>query len=455
LKKGLEIEILIDHMKYPNIGVGYIDGNKEEKKIVIKNTIRGQYVKAKITKNRSNKTEARLLEVIEKSSIEKDSFCEHYGNCGGCALQTLSDKNQAQLKLEMIQELFKSNGLLVVPEKIIDSPKVFEYRNKMEYSFGDEFIGGPLTLGMHKKNRHNDVVNIPNCHLIDEDFRNIMTAVLNYFTVEKAPKYNKRSGEGFLRHLVVRKGLKTGEIMVALSATTQWSLNKRSFVEMLNKLNLKGVLTSILYVHNDGLGDMVSGEIECLQGSETIRENLFDLTFDIPLYAFFQTNTLGAEHLYRSALEMIPNIGGKICFDLFSGTGTIGQIMAKKAKRVIGIEIVADAVEMAIKNAQINEIDNCEFLCGDVYTVLNTITDKPDVIVVDPPRMGIGEKAVKKIATYGVDEIVYISCNPKTLVDDLKTFETCGYTCEKVLLVDMFPWTGHVETVVKLQRRNP
>jgi 23S rRNA (uracil-5-)-methyltransferase RumA len=328
----------------------------------------------------------------------------------------------------------------------------------MEFSFGDEFKDGPLTLGMHKKGHHHDVVNVPFCHLVDEDFRLILTSVLDFAAKYELIKYNKRSNIGFLRHLVVRKSKGTGEIMVALSATTQAAdlagnpFNQKGFVEMLKALKVTGEISSILYVKNDGLGDVVTGEIEVLSGRDFIVEKLFELSFKITLYSFFQTNTLGAERLYDTAMQLIPDLEGKICFDLFSGTGTIGQIMAQKAKRVIGIEWVEDAVMAARENTGLNGLDNCEFICGDVFAKLSTIEDHPDVIVVDPPRSGMGEKTTRAIASYGIPEIVYVSCNPSTLMDDLTTFDKCGYVADEITLVDMFPWTGGVESVVLIKK---
>ena len=456
MKKGQELTLKIERMKYPNVGIGISDGQD----VRVKNGIKGQTLLCRVSKKRGGKIEARALEVVERANFEQASFCEHFNICGGCMLQTLDYQNQLMLKREMVENLLHEAGYDVQINQVIESPKPFEYRNKMEFSFGDAYKDGPLTLGMHKKGHHHDVVDVPFCHLVDQDFRVIQVAVLNYAKTEGLLKYNKRLNEGFLRHLVVRKGHATGEIMVALSATTQVAdkdgnhFDGASFVEMLKNLDLKGTLTSVLYVKNDGLGDVVSGELECLFGRDYIMEKLFDKFFKITLYAFFQTNTLGAERLYSTAMDLIPNLEGKVCFDLFSGTGTIGQIMAQKAKKVIGIELVSDAVEAAIQNAEFNGLGNCTFICGDVFDKLATVDEQPDVIVVDPPRSGMGEKTTKAVASYGVPEIVYISCNPSTLLEDLVVFNKQGYVCEAISLVDMFPWTAGVESIVKLQKKS-
>lgn len=456
MKKGEEIIIRIDKMKYPNVGIGQLDGQS----IRIKGALTNQLIKGRISKKRSGKIEARLLEVVERSPLEQSSFCEHFNICGGCMLQTFDYKGQLELKKDMVKALFEEAGYSIPIDLVVESPEHFEYRNKMEFSYGDAYKDGPLTLGMHKKGHHHDVVDVPMCHLVDEDFRVILREVLSYAKTQELLKFNKRSNQGFLRHLVVRKSKSTGEIMIALSATTQAcnpkgdAFDGAHFVDFLRGLNYSGTLASILYVKNDGLGDVVAGDIECLYGRDFIVEHLMGLTFNIHLYAFFQTNTLGAERLYQTAINLIPDMNEKVCFDLFSGTGTIGQIMAKHAKTVYGIEWVSEAVEAARENASINKLDNCTFICGDVFEKLSEIEEKPDVIVVDPPRSGMGEKTTKAVAAYEIPQIVYVSCNPATLLDDLLVFAKCGYYAEGLSIVDMFPWTGGVECVTKIVKKS-
>jgi 23S rRNA (uracil1939-C5)-methyltransferase len=452
VKKGEEIIIRIDKMKYPNVGIGQIDGQL----IRIKGALTDQLVKGRISKKRSGKIEARLLEVVERSPFEQSSFCEHFNICGGCMLQTFDYKGQLELKKNMVSALFEEAGYSIPIDLIVESPEHFEYRNKMEFSFGDAYKDGPLTLGMHKKGHHHDVVDVPLCHLVDEDYRLILREVLNYAKKYELLKYNKRNNQGFLRHLVVRKSKSTGEIMIALSATTQACNPKGDyfdsdhFVEFLKGLNFTGTLASVLYVKNDGLGDVVSGETVCLYGKPYIVEHIMGLSFKINLHAFFQTNSLGAERLYQTAIDLIPELNDKTCFDLFSGTGTIGQIMATHSKAVYGIEWVSEAVEAARENAVNNKLDNCTFICGDVFEKLTEITEKPDVIVVDPPRSGMGEKTTKAVAAYDIPQIVYVSCNPATLLDDLLVFARSGYFAESLNIVDMFPWTGGVECVTRI-----
>lgn len=451
MKRGQLIELKIDDVRFPNKGVGTFNG----KAVHVKNTIPGQVVEARVKKRRKEHVEARLIRVIERSPIEVESFCEHFGSCGGCALQTLSYEDQIKNKATMVDKLLKDTGIRDYKfNGIIASPNVYEYRNKMEFSFGDEEKDGPLRLGMHKKGRMHDVVNIPNCHICGKDFTKIADAILEFVVEHNMPRYNKRSHEGFLRHLTVRKGLKTNEIVIGLSASTQYQMDEEAYVKMLLDLDLDGEIVGILHIQNDGMGDVVQGPIKTLYGREYYYEELFDLRFKVSFFSFFQTNTFGAEVLYQTAMEHMDNIESKVVFDLFSGTGTIGQIMSKKAKKVIGIELIEDAVKAANENAKLNNITNAEFIAGDVFDKLDDVKDKPDVIVLDPPRMGILEKTLKKIIDYKVKGITYISCNPKTLAVNLIQLQKAGYQVEEVTCVDMFCHTPHLETVVKLRMCN-
>ncbi|MBI9012362.1 MAG: 23S rRNA (uracil(1939)-C(5))-methyltransferase RlmD [Clostridiales bacterium] len=447
MKRGQLIEFTIEDVRFPSKGIGTFEGRQ----IHVKNTLPGQVVEARVKKRRKEYVEAKLVRVVERSETEVESFCEHFGKCGGCAIQTLKYEDQTKNKARMVQKLLENTGIEDFNFKgIISSPDIYEYRNKMEFSFGDEEKDGPLRLGMHKKGRMHDVVNVPNCHICGKDFTRIATAILEFVVEHNIPKYNKRSHEGFLRHLTIRKGLKTDEILIGLSASTQYDLDYDAFVKVLLDLELDGKIVGILHILNDGQGDVVKGPIKTLYGREYYYEELLDLRFKVSFFSFFQTNTFGAELLYKATMEHMDNIESKVVFDLFSGTGTIGQIMSKKAKHVIGIELIEDAVVAANENAELNNITNAEFLAGDVFNMLDEVKVKPDVIVLDPPRMGILEKTLHKILRYKVKGITYVSCNPKTLAENLVQMQKSGYKVDDVLCVDMFPHTPHVETIVKL-----
>ena len=277
---------------------------------------------------------------------------------------------------------------------------------------------------------------------------------MEYFRELNTPFYNKRKHEGILRHLVIRKALSTGEILVNLVTTSQGTIDTDSFVkELLGIEDLEGKITGILHTINDGLGDVVKAdELSLLYGKDYITEEILGLKFEISPFSFFQTNTFGAERLYSIAREFAGDIDDKVVFDLYSGTGTIAQIMASVAKKVVAIEIVEEAVEKAKENAKSNGLDNIEFIAGDVLKEVENLKEKPDIVIIDPPRDGIHPKAINKIIDFDPDTFVYVSCNPVTLVRDLKVFIERGYRVEKVKLMDMFPRTPHVECVVLITR---
>ncbi len=333
------------------------------------------------------------------------------------------------------------------------SPKGLAYRNKMEFSFGDEVKGGELTLGLHKQGRFYDIVPVPHCSLVHSDIQQILTCVLDYCREQNQTYYHKMSHEGYLRHLLVRRAQKTGEILVNLVTTSQSNMLMEPLKERLLALPLEGTFAGILHSINDGLADVVrSDKTNVLYGKEYFYEELLGLKFKISTFSFFQTNSLGAEVLYSTVREFIGEGNKNVVFDLYSGTGTIAQLMADVAKKVIGVEIVEEAVEAARENAKENGLENCEFIAGDVLKVLDTIEEKPDYIILDPPRDGIHPKALQKIIAYGVEYMVYISCKPTSLARDLVALTEGGYRVEKVVCVDMFPQTANVETICLLKK---
>ncbi len=466
MKKGQVYEGVVERIDFPNKGIVKVG----EDVCVVKNALPGQKVTFSISKLRKGKAEGRLLQVTEQSPLECGSPCSHFGLCGGCTYLSFSYEEQLKIKEGQVKRLLDSVLLdgqgAYHWEGIKASPAYFAYRNKMEFSFGDETKDGPLTLGMHKRGSFYDVLTVNDCRIVDEDYRKILTAVRDYFAERNVCFYHRLSHEGFLRHLLVRKAVKTGEILVALVTTTQrpWKAEAASglqelidgFCTLLQGLSLDGTLTGVLHMENDSIADVVqSDKTRILYGKDYFYEELLGLKFRITPFSFFQTNSLGAEVLYETARSYIGKLsGGKesVVFDLYSGTGTIAQLMAPVAGKVIGVEIVEEAVEAAKENAALNGLTNCEFLAGDVLKVLDDITEKPDFIILDPPRDGIHPKALPKIINYGVERIVYISCKPTSLVRDLAVFLENGYRVEKATAVDQFPWTANVETVVLLSK---
>ncbi len=574
MKKGQVYEATVERVDFPGKGIA----RTEEGPVTVKNCLPGQKIKLSVSKVRNGRAEGRLLEVMEKSPLETGQPCSHFGLCGGCTYLSLPYEEQLRVKEGQVKRLLdacldrqKADWRW---EGIKGSPAAYGYRNKMEFSFGDEVKDGPLALGMHKRGSFYDVVTVEDCRIVDEDYRLILKTVLEYFSephdfiqtdafswrsdgkggqgLEEDGRrpgglryYHRLRHEGYLRHLLVRKAAGTGEILVALVTTSQdpWGnvaggaeISHRpgilpgegasdvavspfgtegraavsdepgnlhgeglsgdalpggaegfresvgnggdasfgspesrlieGFRERLLDLErngrLKGRFAGILHIVNDSLADVVqSDRTDVLYGQDFFYEELLGLRFKVSLFSFFQTNTHGAEVLYETAREYIGELGSsradrapdKVVYDLYSGTGTIAQLLASVAGKVIGVEIVEEAVLAARKNAEMNGLENCEFIAGDVLKVLDTIEEKPDFIVLDPPRDGIHPKALQRILSYGVERILYISCKPTSLMRDLEVFLERGYVVERAVCVDQFPWTANIEVVCVLSRR--
>ncbi len=472
MKKGQVYEGIVERVDFPNKGVVRVG----EDTVIVKNSLPGQKVKLGINKVRKGKAEGRLLEVIEKSPLECGRTCSHFGVCGGCTYLSLPYEEQLRIKetqvKRLLDQVLQKQETPYQWEGIKGSPKEYGYRNKMEFSFGDEYKDGPLALGMHKRGSFYDVVTVDDCEIVDADYRLILQTVLDYFGQKQVSFFHRLQHVGFLRHLLVRKASRTGEILVALVTTSQspWKDAEeeetdtaaliQGFLNCLLKLEkegrLQGAFAGILHITNDSIADVVkSDRTDVLYGKEYFYEELLGLKFKISTFSFFQTNSYSAEVLYQTAREYVGDLGGtdKTVFDLYSGTGTIAQLMAPVAGKVIGVEIVEEAVEAAKRNAADNGLSNCDFIAGDVLKVLDEVEDKPDMIILDPPRDGIHPKALPKIISYGVERIVYISCKPTSLVRDLEVFLESGYVVEKAVAVDQFPWTANVETVALLSRK--
>ena len=476
MKKGDVCEGIIERYDFPNKGSFQVD----ERKVTIKSALPGQKVKYMVTKKKSGMAEGKVLEVLERSPLEDvEPTCPYFGACGGCAYQTMSYDNQLKLKADMVKALLDrvllaedSNSKDYEWEGILGSPSQTAYRNKMEFTFGDAYKDGPLALGLHQKGSFYDILTVDGCEIIGADWSRILTATLAFFSGRNVPFFHRMRHEGILRNLVVRQSRANGQFLINLVTSTQWDAYGfdvkqllQAFVEMLLELEksdaFAGSIAGILYTENDALGDVVqSDRMELLYGQDYIEEEILGLKFKISPFSFFQTNTGGCEVLYEKARDYIMRGSVKLdsdktVFDLYSGTGTIAQMMAAVSKKVIGIEIVEEAVEAAKENAKANGLSNCEFIAGDVLKAIDLVDEKPDLIIVDPPRDGIHPKALEKILAFGVGEIVYISCKPTSLARDLKTIIRRGYHVDKVCCVDQFPRTSHVETVVLLSQQKP
>ena len=456
MKKGQVWEGIVKEVDFPNKGKVFLP--EEDRTVIVKNTVPGQKIRFSVNKIRKGKAEGRLLEVLKPSEKEIPSVCPHFGQCGGCTYQNLPYEEQLAMKESQIKKMMDEavNGKYVW-EGVKPSPVKQPYRNKMEFSFGDEYKDGPIALGMHKRGSFHDIVNVTDCQIVDEDYRKILDCTLEAARKSGLLYYHRMRHTGYFRHLLVRKAVKTEEILVDLVTTTETDAQAflDTWVKKLLELELDGKMAGILHTKNDSVADVVKDEgTEVLYGQDYFYEELLGLKFKITPFSFFQTNSLGAEVLYETAREYIGDINEKVIFDLYSGTGTIAQILAPVAKKVVGVEIVEEAVEAAKENAALNGLDNCTFWAGDVLKVIDELGEVPDLIMLDPPRDGVNPKALMKILNFGVDRLVYIACKPTSLARDLEMIQGRGYKVEKISCVDLFPNTYHVETVAVMSREH-
>ena len=426
---------------------------------------------------------------VEEASIPQEKhWCQNQDRCGGCFYQEIPYEEEVAKKEQEIRDLFdpviQGNYLF---EGIISSPKKEAYRNKMEFSFGDQEKDGPLCLGLHQKRSFFNILNTEDCRLPHPDMGEILLATRLYFQEQGLGYYHKKRHEGYLRHLLIRRAEKTGEILLSLVHSTQLPAEEEEkilsgwrdkLLSLEKEGKLEGSYAGILHTKNDSLADAVINEgTEALYGKDYFYEELLGLDFKITPFSFFQTNTLGAEKLYAKVQEysrLSENAEEKpVIYDLYSGTGTITQLMSKVAKQAIGVEIVEEAVEAAKENARENQVENCIFYAGDVLKVLEASKDKamepsntskdmekcetisipyPDFIIVDPPRDGMHKKALEKIISYGVKRLVYVACKPKSLARDLEALQNAGYRVQKLCAVDLFPRTNNCEVVALLEK---
>ena len=382
-------------------------------------------------------------------------ICKLKDVCGGCSYQGVAYEEQLSRKADFVRRCL--HGARLDPKIYIDikpCPVIQHYRNKMEYTFGSSEPGGPLVLGLHGRGCFMTVFNVDDCLLVPKDFDLLQSAVLTHCRERDYSSYNKKSHEGLLRNLVLRRGVRTDELLVNIITTSYEPFDGPAFRDLVLSLKTKSRVVGVLHTVNDGLADTIACDrMEVLYGDPYYNEIVLGLRFRVGAFSFFQTNVDAAERLYADALSLIPDLDGKTVYDLYCGTGTLTQAMALRARKAIGVEIVEDAVLSARANAQINMLSNCDFLCGDVQFVLDSIKEKPDVIVVDPPRSGISVKALRTILSYGVSQIVYVSCNPKTLAENLRGAVLYGYKPRSVTAYDNFPFTSHVETVCLLTHK--
>ena len=374
-------------------------------------------------------------------------ICKHFGICGGCLYLDLPYEEELEIKKNELAATLGEYGHLL--EEIIPSPKKLHYRNKMEFAFGDDKLFGALSLGIRKRRSMYEVATVEDCVLIPDEFKLVARVVTDYFRATAEKFFHRKKHTGSLRHLTVRRGEFTGEVLVMLSTASSLSAPLEPLVSELK--NVCPGLVGFLHTINDGVSDVVKTEdVKVLHGRDWYKESLLGFDFEVSINAFFQTNSSGAEVLYGTVCDFAKDSDfNKLAMDLYCGTGTIARIVSPFFEKVVGIEQTPEAIESAKRLA----IKNCEFHAGDVVKIMQSeVFENPDIVILDPPRDGISPKLVPKLACLRPKKIIYVSCKPKSLVRDIPFLKEHGYVPTKIKAIDMFPRTPHLETVVLLER---
>jgi 23S rRNA (uracil1939-C5)-methyltransferase len=443
-----ELELRIDSLAYGGNGVARLNGFV----VFVRRGLPGDVVRARVTKVKRNHAEALAVDVVEAGAPRVEAPCEHYPACGGCRFQDLAYEAQLEAKAAQVEEALRRIGHLDDPplEPIVPAESVFHYRNKLEYSFTST-PDGPA-LGFHRAGRWDEVLDIRKCWLTTDLGNAIREAMRDWSRAARLEAYDQAEHTGFLRHLVVREGRNTGQVLVQL-VTAPGRLDADSFVAALERFP---EVRSIHWSVNDRPAEVTNLPTQLLHGDDAIEEELCGLRFRVRPNAFLQTNTAMAERLYGLAREYAQLTGEETVYDLYCGIGTIGLILAADALTVWGVEVSEESVACALENAELNGIANAAFFAGEVGTVLDDLRERagdPDVVVVDPPRAGLSGKALRRLARLEPERIVYVSCNPTTLAGNVKELAgEWGYRLERARPVDMFPHTPHIETVALLTK---
>ncbi len=457
--KGQIIEFDVSGLAFGGSGIGKYEGRT----VFVEKTMPGDRVKAALTKLKPNYFEAELVEVVKSSEDRVEAKCKYFGVCGGCQFQFMPYEKQLEHKRQQVVDCFERIGKFVSPpvKEAIGSSEFYYYRNKMEFSFGYD---GEMnfTLGMHAPGRKFDIMDLRECHLESLFSHEIVNATRDFMIALGWAPFKYSNGDGFLKALVIREGKRTGEVMVVLRTSTDKPENVEEklaeFVEVLLKVDGGEKKITSIYWSQDisERGKPRRIEEKVLYGKSILSEHLVigdeKLEFEIRPQSFFQVNTFQAEILYAEVLKLAREGNHETVFDLFCGTGTIGLFLARHVEKVLGIELNEESVKAARENARKNNVFNIDFFVGDVGKALHSVKEKPSLIVVDPPRMGLTESMIEKISDFNSPRIIYVSCNPATLARDCALLREYGYELKSVQPVDMFPHTAHIENVCLLSR---
>lgn len=464
-KKSLLENIKIEAYAAEGKSIAHLEDGKV---LFVPGVIPGDVVNVRVRKNKKSFAEGIAINLIEPSDLRVEPFCEHFGVCGGCKWQMLPYQKQLEYKQQQVADQLKRIGHLELPEimPISGSPKERYYRNKLEFTFsahryrtreeldaaGDKDLPQEKALGFHAPGMFDKVVEINQCYLQEEPTNTLLNVLREYTEKHDLPYYDHRAHTGWLRNIIIRVA-RTGEVLINIILQSDREKEREALLNHISE-NVPGI-TSLNYTINPKLNDSIYDlEVKNWKGKDHIVETLEDFSFIISPKSFFQTNTYQAETLYGITRDFAGLTGSETLYDLYCGTGSIGIFCSEKAKSIIGIEVVEEAIEDAKKNAELNNLNNCTFYAGDVADIC---TDdffeehgKPDVIITDPPRAGMHPKLVEQLLKMKAPRVVYVSCNPATQARDLQLL-TEVYNIRKIQPVDMFPHTHHIENVVLLE----
>jgi 23S rRNA (uracil1939-C5)-methyltransferase len=446
--KDQELELQIESLAFGGNGVARLNGFV----VFVRRGLPGDKVRARVTKVQRRHAEALATDVLEPSPLRVDAPCKHYPECGGCRFQDLAYEAQVESKAAQVGDALRRIGGIAEPplEPIVPAEEIVHYRNKLEYSF-TQTDDGPA-LGFHRAGRWDEILDIEYCWLTTDLGNAIRNAVRDWARADRLIAYDQAEHTGYLRHLVVREGRNTSQVLVQLVTGAGEKFDTGGFVDTLRAFS---EVRSIHWSVNDGPAEVTNLPTKLLWGEDAIEEELGGLRFRVRPNAFLQTNTRMAEQLYRVAREFAALEGKETVYDLYCGIGTIGLTLARDALTVWGVDVSEESIACALENADLNGIGNAAFFAGNVGQVLEELHERagdPDVVVVDPPRAGLAGKALKRLGEIGAPRIVYVSCNPTTLAGDLKRLRgDYGYTLRRARPVDMFPHTPHVECVSLLE----
>ncbi|MBI9075511.1 MAG: 23S rRNA (uracil(1939)-C(5))-methyltransferase RlmD [Desulfatibacillum sp.] len=461
VKKGQILDLTIEKTIFGGQGLCRVDGMA----VFVEKTAPGDRVKALVIRKKKNFAQARVEELLEPSPFRVQAPCQYSGMCGGCKWQFIDYPKQLEYKGQQVAEsLHHIGGLENVPvHPVMGSELIYGYRNKMEFSCSDHRwllpeeiavegeVDRSFALGLHVPGTFHKVIDIEKCLLQTDVANQILSTVRAFMINSPLPAYGLKSHEGFWRFAVIRHSVARDQYLVNI--VTAWE-DKQAVQPLADSLAEQ--YPQVVAVVNNITGrksGVAVGETEiCLKGQDYIMDSIGPWEYKVSANSFFQTNTRQARKLYQTMEDYADLKGGEKVLDLYSGTGTIPIWLSPKAGEVLGIEIVEGAVMDARDNCQRNKVDNCRFMVGDILTTMDEITDRPDVLVIDPPRSGMHPKVVKKVAAMAADRMVYISCNPTTLARDLELLSEV-YAVEEVQPIDMFPHTHHIEAVAKLVKK--